>query len=378
MHRTTSLVKVLALPVIAIFAALVPAGIGQVSAAGAVSLGGPISVNVYSQVPGYVDGNYAAFVTPSGAPVNRLSVNTIDFNPFEYGDTPPACNSAPNNGNIEDYQPNANGTCTVTDTGRATFMEMTLSGTLTVPAAGTYNLTVSSDDGFQLGFATVAQGGAGTVSSTYGCYNCTGTTYQNNYPTVAGYNACCVGDDVMTLTFSSAGIYPFEIDYAQGLGPGSIFLGTASGAPLVFSPPATTACYGTICPNALAKFNIGGVSGTFKLAEGRGGAITAGLLYSDTMNPSANVPGCYNNNPSCQLTITSFSCTTNSADVYGTWTYRGMTHTFHIYMTGTARTMGTFSLSESTATGTYTRTVTGMGIVYVNCPPPSMTMPQPC
>lgn len=163
----------------------------------------------------------------------------------------------------------------------------------------------------------------------------------------------------------SLGSHTVTADYSGG---GEFLAGTGTLTQVVILPTTKTACLGTICPSVLAKFNVSGVSGMIKVTEGTNGALIGSLLYTDSTNPSGNVPGCYTGSPSCAFTVTGFTCSGTSATIYGTWTYRGMTHEVRLDLAGRATSWGTITIAETTSTGIYTKTISGLGIVSVMCP----------
>ena len=84
-------------------------------------------------------------------------------------------------------------------------------GTLAVPQAGNVNLNIFSDAGFVLGVG----GGAQYVSGPMTNPPANGLTTFEGLPVIGAYNASQLANNVIVAYFPAAGVYPYELDYAD-------------------------------------------------------------------------------------------------------------------------------------------------------------------
>lgn len=227
-----------------------------------------------------------------------------------------------------------------------------------------YRVTITFSNGTTASPTAVTETAPG--SCTFDVYYT--TTYSNAQAPITAYFTACDENggayDVCTSTSSS----PTTISVPQ---PGQ----------------TSNPCSGTACPIIQAAFSqsTGGrtVSGLFQVrvtgcpTSNNGCTLTyrnAALEWRDTAPGGLNLPYC-NQRPNpgpdtCLLTITSVQCTSSdSATVYGTYTYTDGPQTFRIDLSGTSTTTGTITIQTTTQDGTpYYYTVTLPNIVEVSCP----------
>jgi hypothetical protein len=62
------------------------------------------------------------------------------------------------------------------------------------------------------------------------------------------------------------------------------------------------------------------------------------------------------------------TCSGTTANIYGTVHFGAAVRDIHLVLSGTSTSPGTFSIQEAWAGGSYSKTISGGGIVSVTCP----------
>lgn len=178
----------------------------------------------------------------AAGPFHTGTYAALNFNPSSTANCTNAPAVGPYTQPFTDVVPQPDGSCATqavpgafSDGAHPSF-QATFEGSVTVAAAGSYAVTVDSDDGFAIGLGSRV-GGGGTPSRVSGPATATATTTaRHGYAVVAGSSGA-IGSATVWVQFPAAGSYPFEIDYAECCGGAAQF--TVSPAPAAPSSGST-------------------------------------------------------------------------------------------------------------------------------------------
>ena len=143
---------------------------------------------------------------------------------------------------------------------------------MNVPVAGQVTFTVTSDDGFIFGVGNGATRVSGPQTNTP-----TNATFQN-YPVMGGVNQReAPAATTITVNFPTAGVYPYELDYAKG-GDNQLTLTLQANGPMI---PAAALL--TLTPNTVPSTTVGGVQQFTLSATDADGVVLANLPVTFTV-----------------------------------------------------------------------------------------------
>jgi RHS repeat-associated protein len=153
---------------------------------------------LFAQVFPNIDFNPATGTVPGNT--STVSNTTRPFTNIVTGSNGSFLGTLPAQGN--DYQ---------AGTGALYNFSAVFTGSFNVPAAGSVTFTFSADDAFVFGIGNGATRVSGPQINTP-----VNSTFQN-YPVMGGVNQrTAPASNSITVNFSAAGVYPYEVDYAKG------------------------------------------------------------------------------------------------------------------------------------------------------------------
>lgn len=201
-----------------------------------------------SQTPDFIQ-SFPAVIFNPGAPIPGLSGNMSSTHPFTNFTTDL-------NGNYTGGTIPAQGNGLQAFAGSMLSFNAVFTGSLVVATAGDVTFKLSHDDGFILGIGNNAAVPSGATNPMVGAPT-SGRTAFSNSPVLGARNP---GSAVETLTinFPAPGLYPLEIDYAQGYAAGccaDLILNQMIQAQEVPVPPSG---WFTLSPSMVAPQPVGG------------------------------------------------------------------------------------------------------------------------
>lgn len=182
----------------------------------------------------YVGDNTGVFDSNGQNPVFTQTFNSLSFNDANLGQNvlvgPAVVNAVlDGNGNKTADLP-VTGAGFTLGLGTLTAFNAIFTGSFVIKSAGSYTFTVTSDDGFVMGVG----GGAVRIGGSYVGVPTSGKTVYSQLP-VMGANNIATGPVPVSVivNFPQPGVYPFEFDWAEGLGGDTTFSVWVNGAPVV-------------------------------------------------------------------------------------------------------------------------------------------------